>query len=208
MPVSQVILARTAVPDLTETPTGGHRGKTAAVATVSTYSPGLSRTKKWPPVLVRALKVKPVRAERARSSASPSGRGRHAWSADSTGQVGPAWTIPKITPVAAAGRVVAGPEAAGTAAPAVRDPQAAVTTTTAAASTRPRQVPIGRVVVTMLRRQAWASGSRKIGASRGSAPARRPFKCQLRGSCDLPSASRGPPSTRTDQRPATPVFRA
>src|SRR5713226_8674507 len=54
MPVSQMILARTAVPDLTETPTGGHLGKTAVVATVSTYSPGLSRTKKWPPVLVRA----------------------------------------------------------------------------------------------------------------------------------------------------------
>jgi hypothetical protein len=142
MPVSQVILARTAVPDLTETPTGGHLGKAAVVATVSTYSPGLSRTKKWPPVLDRALKVKPVRAERARTSASPSGRGRHAWSADSTGQVGPAWTIPKITPVAAAGRVVAESETAG-----MRDPQAAVTTTTAAASTRLRQVPIGRIVV-------------------------------------------------------------
>jgi hypothetical protein len=165
MPVSQVILARTAVPDLTETPTGGHLGKTAVVATVSTYSPGLSRTKKWPPVLVRALKVKPVRAERARSQVSPSERGRHAWYTESTGQVGPAWTIPKITPVAAAGRVAAGSEAAGTAAPAMRDPQAAVTTTTAAASTRPRQVPIGRVVViTMLRRQALVSGSRKIGA--------------------------------------------
>ena len=152
MPVSQVILARTAVPDLTETPIGGHLGKTAVVATVSTYLPGLSRTKKWPPVLVRALKVNPVRAERARSSASPSGRGRHAWRADSTGQVGPAWTVPKITPVLAADRVAAGSEAAGTPAPARRDPQAAVTTTTAAASTRPRQVHIGRVVVTMLRR--------------------------------------------------------
>jgi hypothetical protein len=152
MPVSQVILVRTAVPDLTETPTGGHLGKTAVVATVSTYSPGLSRTKKWPPVLVRALKVKPVRAERARSSASPIGRGRHAWYADSTGQVGTAWTIPKITPVAAAGRVVAGSGAAGMAAPAMRDPQAAITTTTAAASTRPRQVPIRRVVAIMLRR--------------------------------------------------------
>jgi hypothetical protein len=49
--------------------------------------------------------------------------------------------------VAAAGGVVAGSEAAGPAVPAMRDPQAAVTTTTAAASTRPRQVPIGRFVV-------------------------------------------------------------
>jgi hypothetical protein len=142
-----VILARTAVPDLTETPAVGHLGKTAVVATVSTYSPGLSRTKKRPPVLVRVLKVKPVRAEWARSSASPSGRGRHAWYALSTGQVGPAWTIPKITPVAAAGRMVAGLEPEGAAASAMRDPHAAVATTTAAASTRPRQVPIGRIVV-------------------------------------------------------------
>jgi len=36
MPVSQVMLARTAAPDLTETRTGGHLGKTAVVTTVST----------------------------------------------------------------------------------------------------------------------------------------------------------------------------
>jgi hypothetical protein len=36
MPVSQVMLARTAAPDLTETRTRGHLGKLAAVKTVST----------------------------------------------------------------------------------------------------------------------------------------------------------------------------
>jgi hypothetical protein len=36
MPVSQVMLARTAAADLTETRARGHRGKIAAVRTVST----------------------------------------------------------------------------------------------------------------------------------------------------------------------------
>lgn len=78
MPVSQVMLARTAAPDLTETRTGGHLGKIAVVKTVSTSLPGLSRVEKWPLVLDRAVEIKPVLVERARMSRSPSRRSRHA----------------------------------------------------------------------------------------------------------------------------------